>query len=114
MGRTALQSEVGMRREAAGAERAARPPTAKEQGTFDELRREFTGAMPTRRETLEKAEDSAKAFGGMFGALLLGMVSAVAGSTVGATRRRRTGRTVTTTAPTTEPPPLATQREAYP
>jgi hypothetical protein len=112
-GRTALQAEVGMHRETA-AERASRAPMGKEQGTFEELRREFTGAAPTRRETLEKAEDSAKAFGGMFGALFLGMVSAVAGSTVALTRRRRTGRMVTTTTTPTTEPPLSTHREAYP
>ncbi len=114
-GRTAMQSEVGMHRETAAEQRAARtPPMAKGEGMFEELRREFTGATPTRRETLEKASDSAKAFGGMFGALFLGMVSAVAGSTVGLHRRRRTGRMVKPTTATTEPPPLTTQREAYP
>jgi len=115
MGRTALESGARQGREAVQA------PMAKAREALDELRGGSAapgrrGATRGQQQALAAAEESGKAFGGVFGALLLGMITAVVGGVVGVRTRRRGRKEVVTTTPVTPPPapPLTTQREAYP
>ena len=65
-----------------------------------------------RNDALQFAEDSGKAFWGVFGALFLGMLSAIGGAVVGSEHYRRP-RHVTTPPKRPTVPPMR-HREAYP
>jgi hypothetical protein len=113
MGKTALEAEAVRGRTTT--EQMVTAPMTKARQAAENLGKSVAGAPPTpeQRQTLAAAEGSWKAFGGMFGALFLGMVSAVAGGVVGLSRRRGEGRVVTTTTPR-RATPVATEREVYP
>jgi hypothetical protein len=116
MGKTSLEGESA--RGETTTHQMVAAPMMKAREAAESLGKSVAGAPPTpaQRETLRAAEGSWKAFGGMFGALFLGMVSAVAGAVVGLTRRRGEGKvvTTTTTTPSRAAPPVATEREVYP
>jgi hypothetical protein len=116
VGRTALETGDDVARTDRTAQETVKGSMARAEQASEELRRGMTGTSPpARRDAIEAAEESGKAFGGMFGALFLGLIASIAGGFVGfktTTGRREAGRMAT--APTETAPPLATQREAYP
>lgn len=106
MGRTAAE----VIREGSGAD--AKELAARIERRAAEARRESTQRLAeTREDALSAAENTGKAFWGVFGALLLGMLAAIGGALVGSAKGgRRRPRTVVRD----RPAPRIEHREVYP
>jgi hypothetical protein len=89
------------------------------EAQLDQLRERARSAAETAKiEALKAADATGKAFWGVFGALLLGLIAALAGGAVGVPRlypreRAVRGPTTVTTGPAPRAP-LTPPREAYP
>jgi hypothetical protein len=86
---------------------------------LDQLKERARSAAETAKiDALKAADATGKAFWGVFGALLLGLIAAIAGGAVGVPRLYPSERTVRGPTPVTTGPapraPLTPPREAYP
>ena len=92
---------------------ASRDAAAEFQGRAERAQeRARRNPAESREEALQVAEDTGKAFWGVFGALLLGVIAAIGGALAGTAKRGRRRPQPTTTRG--RPEPRIQHREAYP
>jgi hypothetical protein len=95
----------------ADAEEVATRVEAQFEGVRERL---STAAETVQTGALRAADATGKALWGVFGALLLGMVSAILGASTGVSRRQRAWAEAASTPPPVGPPSPGIKREVYP